>query len=182
MNKENENQQEAAQKQGFAARQKDKLVNKTEKLMGYGAIKDGFEYIRENLALLNPFRKRNAKVETFEESYKRHNLDEGTLAKIYKNLIARFFIAMLVTGGLWVWMFYLAVHGTILTALAVCAISVATCALAWSTAFRLHQLYRREWCTVSEWWGGGESRWPKSWEEASLAQKRRLRDRRSELR
>jgi hypothetical protein len=168
---------EEVKKPGFFARKKDQAISKSQKVVGAEAIKDGVSVIKTYSQLLNPWRKREGvRVETFEDSYERFNLDEEGLAQIYNNLSRKFYAAFVIMTAILAWMLVLAFEGRVTTALVTLSVSSVAAAVALTTAFRLHQLYVRKWCSFKEWFENDEGWWPKTWEQAVIAKKRLERD------
>ena len=152
---------------GFFARQTTKVSNKFKKVIGAEGIQDGYGAIKEYGQVLDPRKKRNVRVESFEDSYARHGVTEERYEEIYKVMWYKFYTIVAVFGAIILWMVYLALDGRIFTMVSACGVLAVAGALAVTTAFRLHQLSIRNWCTFKEWFNNESGWWPMSWEEAS---------------
>lgn len=160
-------------KPGFLARKRDQMVSKSQKVVGAEAIKDGASAIKSYSQLLNPWRKReNVRVETFEDSYARFNLTEEGLEAIYRNLTRKFYMSFSIMGAILAWMLVLAFDGKVTTAVVTLSVASVAAAVSLTTAFRLHQLYIRHWCSFREWFENDEGWWPKTWEQAVIEKKK----------
>jgi hypothetical protein len=154
---------------GFWTRRKDNTLTKGKKVVGWGAIEDGANVLKAYGGLLDPRRKREAAhVETFEESCARFDVDEPKLKVSYNGMMLQFYCAVALTVGLVGWMFYMAWAGHFFASVVVSATTMVPIALALTTAFRLHQLAIRRWCTFGEWVGSKGGWWPQDWHELEL--------------
>ena len=130
----------------------DNTKEKTKKVTNFDEInknkEDIVHLIHENL---NPYNKKVARNETFENAYYRLGLDEETLEKVYYNHCLRFylsalvgFVAIFLTGKYMIDGDY----WTVLPAIACVSISIAQCI---NASFRCYQINRRELVSFSEW-------------------------------
>lgn len=162
MNKEDSKQENG--KPGFWNRQSDKVTKKTKSVVGYEAIKDGYDAIVEYGSVLNPFKKKKKRnVESFEDSYDKHGMSEEGLRSIYKILIYKFYAAVTMTILVLLWMSYLAYDGRLSTFLAAIGVLAVAIAVSVTTSFKLHQIHVREWCSFGQWMNRNGSLWPKPW-------------------
>jgi hypothetical protein len=162
--KNSEPEEKKEKKPGFFARRIIRLKSSTQKVVGVGAIKDGANSIRASLRILDPRRlsKKEVKVESFDESFARHNQTEEGLQRIYKMFLWRFYIAFVFFVLTQVYMLASAALGQIWLAVVILAVSAVPGALCLTAAFRLHQLYVREWCSWSQWFENKDGWWPNS--------------------
>lgn len=130
----------------------DNTKEKAKKITNFDEInknkEDIVELIHENL---NPYNKKVARNETFENAYYRLGLDEDTLEKVYYSHCLRFYLAAIVGliaivltgkyiigGDYW----------TVLPAIACVSITVAQCI---NASFRCYQINKRELMSFGEW-------------------------------
>jgi hypothetical protein len=157
------------EEQGFFSRQTTKLTEKAKKIIGAEGIRDGYEAIREYGQILTLKKPKSKNVESFEDSYARHGVNEERYKEIYMSMLYKFYaiaITMVVIVG---WMVVLALAGKIFTMVSVVGVLSVAVALLITTAFRLHQLRIRHWCTFAEWFNNKDGWWPVSWEKATNA-------------
>jgi hypothetical protein len=156
---DNQNQK----KPGFFKRRAEAIQDNAERSVGLYAIRDGMSFIKESISILNPFRKReNVRVETFEESYIRHQQTEEGVQRIYKVMALKFYAAIFMIGLVWLKMIHAAMLGQVLIVFSALAISAVPGAIALTTAFRMHQVYMRQWCSWQDWFGNSDGWWPQS--------------------
>jgi hypothetical protein len=154
---------------GFWERRKDNTLTKGKKVVGWGAIEDGANALKSLGGLLDPRRvKKEARVETFEESCARFDMDESKLKVAYAGMSMQFYCAVVLAVGMIGWMFYMAFTEHFFSSVVVAATTLVPLSLAFTTAFRLHQLAIRRWCSFGEWVGSEGDWWPKDWSALEL--------------
>lgn len=156
--------EKSKEKDGFFNKKKKSVTSIAESMIGVQHIKDGANLITSSVKRMSPWYKRkNVRVESFEDSYIRFNLTEKKLEAIYKNLNRKFYMCLMLTVIIIAWMVILAISGKISTSLAALSISLVPTSIAITTAFRMHQIHSREWCTFKEWFDNNDGWWPKKW-------------------
>lgn len=157
------------EEQGFFSRQANKLTDKTKKIIGAEGIRDGYEAIKEYGQVLTLKSKKNKRVESFEDSYARHGVNEERYKEIYISMLRKFYAIAAVMTLIVGWMAYLAMEGKMFTMISALGVLSVAGALSITTAFRLYQLKTRNWCTFSEWFNNKDGWLPVSWEKVATS-------------
>lgn len=136
-------------------------VREVATLVSYRRIKDNADEIREHAeTVLNPLKQREGREETFQNAYRRLDLDEETLQRVYFTHRLRFYIGLVFMMGALGLMVValLSPHWWVgLPALAAAAVCLSQM---FSSSLRAYQINHRELVGVDVWWNASKEWWP----------------------
>ena len=131
----------------------DSSVDATKKIVGYEDAKSLFGIIKDMASYsMNPFKKTEAREETFEQAVSRFRCSESEIAQAFKMCRVNFYVNAALAIALFIYacsMLFFA--QTAFPAVACVAILLMNLALMFKYSFRAYQIKHRKLCPVSEW-------------------------------
>ena len=125
--------------------------NTVSKMVGFGAIKDGADYIKATSKhLLNPKEAiKNARVETFEQAVLRLGVNNDDLKKNYNNFTTTFWVSFVFGLICFANIVSYGLDGKVLSTLASLSIMFVCLANCFKYSFRAFQIRHRNLCAPS---------------------------------
>lgn len=145
---------------GWFSRQGSNFKDYSKKVVGNQEIQNNHQIIRDALARLMGWRKREVREETFANAVARLKMSEADIHDARMNFVFRFYLffaLLLIDVAFMAWSI---AHGSWASLMPGAGFFMMALALVFNASFRAYQVTRRELVGVGQWWQDPDAWWP----------------------